>query len=88
MLFGGEELNDHSIPSVYGSIQPTAVQIPIKELLSDNFELITKEVFAPFQVIVSYSDKEVDRIKEALENITQNLTAAIVSMILFSNKIY
>jgi 1-pyrroline-5-carboxylate dehydrogenase len=78
-LFGGEELSGHSIPVVYGSIQPTAVQVPIQELLTDNFELITKEVFGPFQVVVSYSDKEVDKIKEVLERITQNLTAAIVS---------
>ena len=79
LLFGGDELSGHSIPVAYGSIQPTAVQVPIQELLSDNFELITKEVFGPFQVVVSYSDKEVDKIKEVLEKITQNLTAAIVS---------
>ena len=79
LLFGGEELSAHSTPIVYGSIQPTAVQVPIQELLTDNFELITKEVFAPFQVVVSYSDEEVDKIIEILEKITQNLTAAIVS---------
>tara|TARA_Y100000590_G_scaffold90669_2_gene102293 strand:- start:16209 stop:17765 length:1557 start_codon:yes stop_codon:yes gene_type:complete len=79
LLFGGKELNDHSIPTNYGSIQPTAVQVPIKELLTTNFELITKEVFGPFQVIVSFSDKEINQMKKVLEKITQNLTAAIVS---------
>jgi 1-pyrroline-5-carboxylate dehydrogenase len=79
LLFGGEELSGHSIPAVYGSIQPTAVQVPLQELLTNNFELITKEVFGPFQVVASYSDQEVDKLKEVLEKITQNLTAAIVS---------
>lgn len=79
LLFGGKELSDHSIPVSYGSIQPTAIQVPIKELLTTNFELITKELFGPFQIIISYSDKEIDQMKKILEKITQNLTAAIVS---------
>ncbi|SVD46793.1 uncharacterized protein METZ01_LOCUS399647, partial [marine metagenome] len=79
LLFGGGELVNHSIPSIYGSVQPTAVQIPIQQILTDKFDLITKEVFGPFQVIVSYSNKQIKVIKEVLEKITQNLTAAIVS---------
>ena len=41
--------------------------------------MITKEIFGPFQVVVLYSDREINKIKEILEKITQNLTAAIVS---------
>lgn len=51
LLFGGEELENHSIPSVYGAIKPTAVFVPIKEILKDeNYQLVTKEIFGPFQV--------------------------------------
>ena len=78
-LFGGKELNKHSIPQIYGSIQPTAIKIPIRELLGKNFIQITKEVFGPFQVIIVYEDNDLDIVKECLEQISQNLTAAIVS---------
>ena len=79
LLFGGNELSNHSIPSVYGSIEPTAIKIPIGKLITKNFGTITKEVFGPFQVIVVYNDNEVTIVKEVLELISQNLTAAIVS---------
>ena len=78
-LFGGKELNKHSIPQIYGSIQPTAIKIPIRELLGKNFIQITKEVFGPFQVIIVYENNDLDIVKECLEQISQNLTAAIVS---------
>ena len=79
LLFGGQELTNHSIPSNYGSLRPTAIEIPIEELLSDKFGLVTKEVFGPFQVVVLYTDKQINLVKKSLEKITQNLTAAIVS---------
>lgn len=51
LLFGGEPLKNHSIPSVYGAIKPTAIYVPIEEILKDtNYELVTKEIFGPFQV--------------------------------------
>lgn len=51
LLFGGDALNNHSIPIIYGAIRPTAVFIPLKEILKDeNYELVTKEIFGPFQV--------------------------------------
>ena len=78
-LFGGEELVNHSIPPVYGSMQATAIKIPVHELLGKNFNNITKEVFGPFQVIIVYEDSDLPTIKETLERISQNLTAAIVS---------
>ena len=79
LLLGGKELTNHSIPSVYGSLEPTALQIPIEAFLTDDFKKITKEVFGPFQIVVVYTDKEIGLVKNALEKITQNLTAAIVS---------
>ena len=78
-LFGGKELTNHSIQQIYGSIQPTAIKIPIGKLLGKNFNQITKEVFGPFQVIIVYEDNDLDIVKECLEQISQNLTAAIVS---------
>ena len=79
LLLGGKELTNHSIPSMYGSLEPTAIQIPLAAFLTDDFKKITKEVFGPFQVVVVYTDKEIDLVKDVLEKITQNLTAAIVS---------
>lgn len=52
VLFGGEALENHSIPPIYGAIKPTAVFVPLKEILKDsNYELVTREIFGPFQVI-------------------------------------
>lgn len=53
LLFGGEALENHSIPTIYGAIKPTAVFVPIEEILKDdNYELVTREIFGPFQVII------------------------------------
>lgn len=55
MAFGGKPLEGHSIPPVYGAIQPTAVFVPLKELLKpEHFELCTTEVFGPFQVMAGW----------------------------------
>lgn len=51
LLFGGEPLKNHSIPPIYGALKPTAVYIPLEEMMKDgNSELVTKEIFGPFQV--------------------------------------
>lgn len=51
LLFGGEPLENHSIPEVYGAFKPTAVFVPLVEILKiENFDLVTKEIFGPFQV--------------------------------------
>ncbi len=45
-------MSGHSIPDVYGAIQPTAVFVPLEQILDErNFELVTTEVFGPVQVI-------------------------------------
>lgn len=52
LLFGGEALENHSIPKIYGALKPTALFIPLTEILkSNNFDLVTKEIFGPFQVL-------------------------------------
>lgn len=50
--FGGKPLTNHSIPDVYGAMEPTAVFVPLKEILrnEENFNLVTTEIFGPFQV--------------------------------------
>ncbi|RDX64321.1 putative aldehyde dehydrogenase, partial [Mucuna pruriens] len=56
LLFGGQPLEDHSIPSIYGAIKPTAVYVPLEEIRKDkNFELVTKEIFGPFQEVIGKS---------------------------------
>ena len=67
------------IPKIYGAIIPTAILIPVDQLLGKDFDLITSEVFGPVQVLVVYEDKDLSKVMEALEKIPQNLTAAIVS---------
>ena len=52
LAFGGEQLQGHSIPQQYGAITPTAVFVPLAEILKpENFELVTTEVFGPVQVL-------------------------------------
>lgn len=80
IAFGGELLEGHTIPECYGSFQPTAVKVPIEQLLSpENFALCTTEIFGPFQVIVEYRADQLDCVLEALENMENHLTAAVVS---------
>uniref|UniRef100_A0A2P2LB13 Uncharacterized protein MANES_14G075700 n=1 Tax=Rhizophora mucronata TaxID=61149 RepID=A0A2P2LB13_RHIMU len=51
LLFGGKPLTKHSIPSIYGAIKPTAIYVPLEEMVKVvNFELVTREIFGPFQV--------------------------------------
>lgn len=51
VAWGGRPLEGHSIPAVYGAVEPTAVFVPLPELLKpEHFEAATTEVFGPFQV--------------------------------------
>ena len=63
VLFGGNTLKEHSIPSCYGSFEPTAVFVPIESMLKDeeSFKLVTKEIFGPFQIITKFSDDELPK---------------------------
>ncbi|KAH7686533.1 L-glutamate gamma-semialdehyde dehydrogenase protein [Dioscorea alata] len=80
LLFGGEPLENHSIPKVYGALQPTAVFVPIREILKDyNFELVTREIFGPFQIITDYKQDELQMVLDACERMHAHLTAALVS---------
>lgn len=54
VAFGGKALQGgkHRIPACYGAIEPTAVFVPLAEMLASDevFELATTEVFGPVQV--------------------------------------
>lgn len=44
-------MEGHSIPEAFGAIEPTAVFIPLKEIMSEKYiGLVTTEVFGPVQV--------------------------------------
>jgi 1-pyrroline-5-carboxylate dehydrogenase len=80
LLFGGDLLTDHNIPACYGSWEPTAVQVPIEELLkSEYYKICTTEIFGGFQVVVTYCDVQLPLLLEPLERTHAHLTAAVVS---------
>eukprot|EP00586_Coscinodiscus_wailesii_P012612 CAMPEP_0172514100 /NCGR_PEP_ID=MMETSP1066-20121228/257417_1 /TAXON_ID=671091 /ORGANISM="Coscinodiscus wailesii, Strain CCMP2513" /LENGTH=514 /DNA_ID=CAMNT_0013294631 /DNA_START=196 /DNA_END=1740 /DNA_ORIENTATION=+ len=77
---GGKELTGHDIPEIYGAVEPTAVFVPLEEMMKEeNFDLCTREIFAPFQVITSYNDSSLPLVIEACERMSHHLTAAVVS---------
>ncbi|XP_004508769.1 delta-1-pyrroline-5-carboxylate dehydrogenase 12A1, mitochondrial [Cicer arietinum] len=80
LLFGGQPLEDHSIPQIYGAIKPTAVYVPLEEIVKDkNYELVTKEIFGPFQVVTDYTSNQLPIVLDVLEKMHAHLTAAVVS---------
>eukprot|EP00033_Pygsuia_biforma_P000234 GCRY01000293.1.p1 GENE.GCRY01000293.1~~GCRY01000293.1.p1 ORF type:complete len:527 (-),score=80.37 GCRY01000293.1:292-1872(-) len=80
ILFGAKELQNHTIPKKYGAVHPTAVFVPLDEILRpENFALATTEIFGPFQLVTEFDDDSVDKVLECLERLSAHLTAAVVS---------
>jgi len=80
LLFGGKPLQNHRIPSVYGAIEPTAVFVPLEQMLKqEHFGAVTTEVFGPFQVVTEWGGSQLPLVLEALERMANHLTAAVVS---------
>eukprot|EP00803_Ostreobium_quekettii_P001380 evm.model.scf_216.1 EVM.evm.TU.scf_216.1 scf_216:3629-14013(+) len=78
--FGGKPLTGHSIPDCYGALQPTAVFVPIEQILMDkHWETVTTEVFGPVQVITQYQDSQLNDVLAVCEKLDAHLTAAVVS---------
>ena len=49
LLCGGVPLKNHSIPSIYGSYEPTAIKVPLKHFRAKKKrDLLTTELFGPF----------------------------------------
>ncbi|KAL6281253.1 hypothetical protein ACE6H2_018134 [Prunus campanulata] len=79
LLFGGEPLKNHSIPPIYGAIEPTAIYVPLEEILKgNNFDLVTREIFGPFQVVTDYRSDQLPLVLDAVERMHAHLTAAEV----------
>lgn len=80
VLWGGKELANHSIPDCYGAVEPTAVYVPLEEMVKpENFAACATEIFAPFQVVTFFNDKTLPLVLESLERMSHHLTAAVVS---------
>ena len=80
LLFGGVPLKNHSIPSVYGSYEPTAIKVPLKHFRAKKKrDLICTELFGPFQIVTEYGTNDVDFLLETIGNLPHHLTAACVS---------
>ncbi|CAD8073641.1 unnamed protein product [Paramecium sonneborni] len=77
ILFGGQELKNHQIPSVYGAYEATAVYVPLNEIL--NNKQVTKELFGPFQIVTTYSSNQIDDVLKIINQFENHLTAGIVS---------
>lgn len=68
ILFGGKPLKNHQIPSQYGAWEPTAVYVPLKHFRGKaKFNLLTTELFGPFQVVTEYTNCQKERVLEILE---------------------
>jgi 1-pyrroline-5-carboxylate dehydrogenase len=88
LLFGGSPVKEnHSIPEIYGSYLATAIFVPLKAFSNKkHFELLTTELFGPFQIITEYNN--IDDVLPIVERIEVNLTAGVVSNdSLFLNKV-
>ena len=80
LAFGGKPLENHTVPSCYGAVEPTAVIVPIEALSNpEHFKILTTELFGPFQILVRWSDGQLDDVLDALNNMQNHLTAGIVS---------
>lgn len=88
LLFGGRPLEGHTIPACYGAMEATAVRVPIDEASGAYFDLVTTELFGPFQVIITWDDDDLPKVLDMLERMSHHLTAAIVSKdIAFQNAV-
>jgi 1-pyrroline-5-carboxylate dehydrogenase len=69
-------------------MEATAVRVPIDEAAGAHFDLVTTELFGPFQVIISWTDKDLPKVLDILERMSHHLTAAVVSQdITFQNAV-
>jgi 1-pyrroline-5-carboxylate dehydrogenase len=76
--FGGNRLSGHSIPSCYGSFEPTAVFVPLKSMLP-HVDLVTTEVFGPLQVITTWESREdLKLLLKICNSMEHHLTAGVV----------
>lgn len=88
ILFGGKELKNHSIPKIFGAVEPTAVFVPLDQILK-NHTLVFTEIFGPFQIVTewdggapsanSWDGPDLQQIQTCLEKMDNHLTACVCS---------
>ncbi|GAB5033479.1 delta-1-pyrroline-5-carboxylate dehydrogenase mitochondrial-like [Nannochloropsis oceanica] len=86
VMWGGKRLEKaamapHAIPECYGAWEPTAIYVPLAEMLASEeaFALTTTEIFGPFYIYTTYKQEELPLVLQALERMENHLTAAVVS---------
>jgi 1-pyrroline-5-carboxylate dehydrogenase len=88
LMFGNAPLTGHDIPECYGAYEATAVRVPLSALCGDHFDLLTTELFGPFQIVTTYGDDDLPAVLELVERMSHHLTAAVVSGdAVFQNKV-
>ncbi len=88
LMFGNAPLAGHEIPDCYGAYEATAVRVPLSALCGDHFDLLTTELFGPFQIVTTYGDDDLPAVLELVERMSHHLTAAVVSGdAVFQNKV-
>lgn len=79
ILFGGNELTNHDIPSCYGAFEPTVIFVPLDKI-AENRKLVTKELFGPFSIVTEWKHSEdLNKVLLECEKMSEHLTAAVVS---------
>ena len=79
LLFGGSPIARNGIPECYGAYGPTAIRVPLSALCGQHFDLLTTELFGPFQIVSAYGDSDIPDLLGLLERMSHHLTAAVVS---------
>lgn len=80
VLFGGKPLQGHHFYEKCGAFEPTAIHVPIEEMLKPAvFPLVCTEIFGPFQVVTTWENEQLPLVLEACERMELHLTAAVVS---------
>lgn len=77
-LFRNQHDKDPLVPEQYGTYKPTLIELPF-DRIADNFDLVTKEIFAPISIITFYSDDDLSEIIKLTDCMEHRLTCAIVS---------
>ena len=65
---------------MYGAVEPTAVRVSLSALANpETFDVVTSEIFGPFQILVEWDDGDLPALLSACERLNAFLTAAVVS---------
>lgn len=84
LLWGGHELKNHSIPSVYGYYEPTAVYVPLEAFTEKTYlNFLLQEIFGPLLIVTEYDSSKIETVKKVMESMHFHLTSGITSNDIF-----